>query len=120
MSPAAASADVLRREIRGDDAQFELFIPRTLIYFDGHFPGIPLLPGLVQVQWAIDFASTLSGLSRIRQINRLKFTALIRPDTALTLTLQYNRATRQVNFRYHQNTSHTPITFSQGYLLYRD
>ncbi len=31
----------------------DLFIPETLVWFEGHFADAPILPGVVQIDWAL-------------------------------------------------------------------
>jgi len=116
------TATVLNQHISGHEANYQLLIPEQLIYFAGHFPDFPVLPGLVQIKWAVDFAKNISGHSHIKQINRLKFSGLILPNTTLSLTIHFDAEAGRANFRYHKNSGNNDrsITFSQGQLLYRD
>lgn len=43
-------------------AQLQLHMPQDLIYFEGHFPGFQILPGVVQLDWAIHFACKLFNI----------------------------------------------------------
>jgi len=67
----------------------EFSVPKTCDYFDGHFPGFPILPAVAQVdiimRYASDFFKIGVGLSEIK---RIKFTGLIRPDMPLVLNLE--------------------------------
>jgi acyl-coenzyme A synthetase/AMP-(fatty) acid ligase len=67
----------------------EFAIPDTSPYFDGHFPGFPILPAVAQTEIVLRFASQYLETSVIvSEINRLKFTKLIRPFTPLLLNLE--------------------------------
>lgn len=88
-----------RKEV--DSAEFELRIPAELAVFDGHFPGTPVVPGVALVDWAIHFArSSFDVPTSFRRADVLKFQALIRPDTALHLRLDWRSADATLAFRY--------------------
>ncbi len=40
-----------------------LTVPDDLLYFDGHFRVAPVLPGVVQVDWAIHYGRLHLGLT---------------------------------------------------------
>lgn len=62
-------------------------------YFEGHFPGFSLLPGVVQVQWAQKAAGQLLCLrGALCGVKTLKFTAPIRPGTTVLLRLERTAA----------------------------
>jgi acyl-CoA synthetase (AMP-forming)/AMP-acid ligase II/3-hydroxymyristoyl/3-hydroxydecanoyl-(acyl carrier protein) dehydratase len=82
-------------------AVFELVAPHDLVYFDGHFPGAPILPGVVQVDWAISFGRQCFDLPPLFQaIHALKFQHAIRPEMPVTLELLHDPAKSSLTFRY--------------------
>lgn len=76
--------------MRGETAvTIELRVDPELAFFAGHFPGKPILPGVVQVDWALRLAQA-EGLQagEFQGIDLLKFNALIRPGDRLRLVLE--------------------------------
>jgi 3-hydroxymyristoyl/3-hydroxydecanoyl-(acyl carrier protein) dehydratase len=68
---------------------FEFSIPNTSDYFDGHFPGFPILPAVAQVDIIMRYVSDYFKIGvELSEIKRIKFTSLIRPDTPLVLNLE--------------------------------
>ncbi|RDS84869.1 acyl-CoA synthetase [Dyella monticola] len=79
----------------------ELRVPSDLIYFDGHFPVAPVLPGVVQIGWALALASPRLGIStRCQVMDALKFQQLLRPGDRVDLTLRYDIERRTLHFAY--------------------
>lgn len=69
--------------------------------FGGHFPDNPILPGVIQVDWAIRFGTEAFGpLGDFQGIENLKFMDLIRPGERLELDLNFDRAEGRLGFRY--------------------
>jgi 3-hydroxymyristoyl/3-hydroxydecanoyl-(acyl carrier protein) dehydratase len=67
---------------------FRLVVPPDLRWFDGHFPGDPIVPAVVQVDWAIHFGCELGfDPDRFSGFSRLKFKRVITPNTELRLVL---------------------------------
>lgn len=82
-------------------AELTLTVPPDLLYFDGHFHVAPVLPGVVQVDWAIHYAREVLGLhGTFGGINALKFQQMIRPGHPVRLELAYDQAKGSLNFRY--------------------
>jgi 3-hydroxymyristoyl/3-hydroxydecanoyl-(acyl carrier protein) dehydratase len=78
-----------------------LWIPAELSYFQGHFRGCPILPGVVQVAWAIELARQhLPFKGQVRALNAVKFNRVIVPQTILTLHLEHDAENRQLDFTY--------------------
>jgi len=102
--------------IEGQELVLQLLIPKDCVFFIGHFPGSPILPGVVQVDWAIDYASQLLGMKKenINEIAQLKFTQVITPGTTLFLSLVW--ASNKLVFRYFN----PECTYSSGKLKVSD
>ena len=84
----------------GERAVFELIAPRDLAYFHGHFPGQPILSGVVQVDWAIAYGRRCFDLPpQFRAIQMLKFQRLIVPDTPFRLELLYSPPSAMLSFK---------------------
>jgi acyl-CoA synthetase (AMP-forming)/AMP-acid ligase II len=80
---------------------FALTVPADLLYFDGHFTVAPVLPGVVQVDWAIHYGRLHFGLTgAFAGMNALKFQQMIRPGVPLSLELTWDEVKRSLNFRY--------------------
>jgi hypothetical protein len=67
--------------------------------FAGHFPGNPILPGVVQLHWAILLARYTLGFSEPpRDILRLKFQRIVVPPAVVELRLE-PKTDNRVEFR---------------------
>ncbi len=92
-----------------------LFVPADLTYFEGHFPQVPLLPGVVQVSWAIELARAhIPFDAPFRALNAVKFTRVIQPGVTATLKLDYVSDERKLSFAYELDG----LTCSNGTVLF--
>ncbi len=90
-----------------------LQFPATLPWFDGHFPGRPLLPGVAQVHLAgIASQAVFTFDSAYRGTGRLKFVRPITPEVPVQLTLQLK--TSSVRFEYRRDD----VVCASGSLLF--
>ena len=87
-------------EKNSHEAVFELVAPRSLIYFDGHFPGRAILPGVVQIDWVIACGRQCFNLPPLfRGVHALKFQRVIPPETPVRLEIVYDRAKSTLSFQ---------------------
>jgi 3-hydroxymyristoyl/3-hydroxydecanoyl-(acyl carrier protein) dehydratase len=84
-----------------------LQLPPELIHFDGHFPQAPVLPGVLQVGWALALAAPRLGTSmHCREMESLKFQQLLRPCDEVELTLRLDATRGKLHFAYHLAGAH--------------
>jgi len=87
------------RTARG--VRLTLKIPEDLSYFEGHFPGCPLLPGVVQISWATELGRKHVPFdARFRALSAVKFTRVILPGATVALRLEYDGNKRVLDFAY--------------------
>ena len=102
-------------DLTNDKARVPMQVSSSLVWFAGHFPGQPVLPGVVQVHWAINLATALfTELAVFSAISNLKFNSVIVPESQITLTLFFNREKKSVAFVYGQDET----TFSSGTIIF--
>jgi len=102
-------ASVLLPEVRavrplgdgGDEVVLDLHVPPGLTHFSGHYPGLPILPGVVQIDWAVRYAQEHLALSgQFAALENIKFLALVLPDAQLELTLKWDAAKARLEFSF--------------------
>lgn len=94
--PEICSSERTARGIR-----LQLKVPADLTYFEGHFRDCPLLPGVVQISWAIELGRQhLPFAGTFRALSAVKFTRVIMPGSVVTLALEYTSDKRQLDFAY--------------------
>ena len=78
-----------------------LQVPYDLPIFRGHFPSVPIVPGVLQVGWAIELARA-HGLAagRCRGISMVKFRRIVQPGMCLAARLATGQQNRQLQFSY--------------------
>jgi hypothetical protein len=87
MSLCSAVRSALTRgpEAAGPDTrEADFFFDQDFVGFDGHFPGNPMLPGVVQIMAAALTAAT-DGPKRLIQLRRTKFVSMVRPGDAMSV-----------------------------------
>lgn len=103
-------------ERSNDRLSLRFVVAPTLPYFEGHFAECAVLPGVVQVGWAIEFARLhLAFSARFRALAAVKFTRVIQPHAAVALEVVANAARRGLWFEYR--CADTPC--SSGRILFQ-
>lgn len=105
--------DITARRTADGALELDLDVPAQSPWFEGHFPGRPILPGVVQVGWAAHFAGALAGHDEPpMQIERMKFRRPVLPGARLTLRLVLSGT--RVRYEYLLHDADATISASSG------
>ena len=75
-------------EVRGETLHAEFFFPSDAIFFSGHFPGFPILPGVAQLFTVRAMVAEAFGCAPDGSIRRLKFQQPISPCQRVALDVE--------------------------------
>jgi len=102
----------------GDDSHvcLSLNIPADLGWFRGHFPDQPVLPGVIQLHWAVLVAQAYFGMAGVpTEVKRLKYKSIVTPPQILDLTVS-TRASGEIQF----NFGNAEAKYSEGRLVFTE
>jgi len=106
MAPRPKAPEVLEQIETDGEWSLRLAVPPDLAYFSGHFPTAPVLPGVVQVDWALSLGHQLLDLPpRFAGMEVLKFQQLVRPGDEVQLHLRFDRERGKLYFAYRNDTA---------------
>ena len=93
----------LQQEQRGVLLYGRCAVTTALPCFAGHFPGEPILPGIVQLQWSADLAAALAperySSAAFLGLARVKFKLPVRPPAELEFELRTGPGTIALRVR---------------------
>jgi len=88
-----------------------LRVPAAHPIFTGHFPGRPIVPGVMLLEWVLDECARMRTCApSALRIREAKFFAPLQPDQSATLQLE--RGERRCTFNIHHGT----VTIARGIL----
>lgn len=106
-------------ERRSDGLYLSFVLRAALKYFDGHFPQVALLPGVVQIGWAVELAKRFlaedgKAFGRFHSLATVKFMRVLQPGASVRLRLSADRENRELEFEYREGG----VTCSSGRVLF--
>jgi 3-hydroxymyristoyl/3-hydroxydecanoyl-(acyl carrier protein) dehydratase len=114
LAPRPKTPEVLEQVETDGEWSLQLSVPPDLAYFSGHFPKAPVLPGVVQVEWALNLGQQLLNLpGKFAGMEVLKFQQLVRPGDEIQLHLRFDPERGKLYFAYRNDTA----TCSSGRIL---
>ena len=106
----AETYELKKLKIDGTHLCASLFIPENLVFFDGHFEGFSILPGVTQLHWAISLSCEhLDVNGFFTSINLLKFKKIIQPNSIIQLNATYYQAKNMIQFIYSSSAGQHSI-----------
>jgi uncharacterized membrane protein len=93
--------EVVRDERSGGRFERALRVPHELECLAGHFPDVPIVPGVVQVDWAMQLIAEWTGRPpAIQGIDALKFKKPLRPGNEVTLVVEHEGGGAPFRFEF--------------------
>ncbi|MGH7266186.1 MAG: AMP-binding protein [Candidatus Rokuibacteriota bacterium] len=75
-------------------------VPFDVEALAGHFPGFPVVPGVIQLQWVMELARSLAGPAmRLGALEVVKFKTLLRPGQTFRLRVELSESGETMRFR---------------------
>lgn len=69
------------------EVQLELIVPQTHPSFVDHFPGNPIVPGALILQWLCELLQGHYPGQRVTRVNSMKFLCILAPGDRCSLSL---------------------------------
>ncbi|UZE29584.1 AMP-binding protein [Pseudomonas asplenii] len=100
-APRPKAPQVLEQRETDGEWLLQLAVPPDLAYFSGHFPVTPVLPGVVQVDWALELGRERLELpEKFAGMEVLKFQQLVRPGDRIELSLRFDQERSKLYFAF--------------------
>ncbi|BBP74344.1 AMP-binding protein [Pseudomonas sp. Ost2] len=100
-APRPKGPEVLAQNETDGEWLLHLAVPPDLAYFSGHFPATPVLPGVVQVDWALELGRERLELpAKFAGMEVLKFQQLVRPGDRIELSLRFDPERSKLHFAF--------------------
>ncbi len=72
-----------------ENVHVQVQVPAESIWFDGHFPGRPILPGVAQLAIVVDVLAEVLGQPVFAtHVSRVRFKQAIEPDVPISVVIE--------------------------------
>ena len=102
-------------DYQDEAVELQLRVPPDLVYFSGHFPEQPILPGVTQLAWVEQFGKLFFNITLpFLRMEVIKFKKIIRPGDIIQMKLNWKADSNKLYFELSSvNESH-----SSGRMVY--
>ncbi|EWH10617.1 hypothetical protein DS2_07288 [Catenovulum agarivorans DS-2] len=117
MTDFVYEAKVLSQTVGEQQVDLKLHVPANLYYFQGHFSSAPILAGVVQTHWVMQYLAEFFAvdINDFEGFSNLKFQIIVQPEYTLDLTIKRIKANK-FSFSYqseHGQHASGKVQFSQ-------
>lgn len=107
---------LVKESVSAHEIRFVLSVPSKLAYFEGHFRKAPILPGVVQVDWAMQLGQSCWALpDAFSDLEVLKFQRVVTPLQLLQLSLRYDAGKQKLYFQLQSSKG----THASGRIVFK-
>lgn len=93
--------EVTDLRVEGHQVLLAARMPEELLYFRGHFPDTAILPGVVQIHWAMLWGRQYLNIDgRFAGMTQVKFHLPVRPGDRLQVSLNWHAGDSLLFFQY--------------------
>lgn len=86
-------------DFQGDSVELQFRVQSGLIYFTGHFPDQPILPGATQLAWAEQYGKIFFNIDQpFLRMEVIKFKKIIRPGDVIKMKLHFKSSNSKLYF----------------------
>lgn len=91
---------VATREISTNEIEIDVLVSADLPCFEGHFPDHPILPGVVQVDWAVTLGQQFFEITgEFAGLEAVKFMRITQPGQTITVALKWQSEKGKLHYR---------------------
>lgn len=105
---------LMKKELTDTGCILHLQVPENLYYLEGHFRQVPIVAGVCQLKWVIDYIEAHTGAKLyIAAMEAVKFSRPLFPGQAFVMALRYEQ--QATTWHYHVFADATQ--FASGRLI---
>jgi 3-hydroxyacyl-[acyl-carrier-protein] dehydratase len=103
---------ILQQEPLTDSIKAKITISEYHKIFEGHFPGMPVVPGVCMVQIILEIIEAVVGKpARLKEADTVKFLSVMRPEENKEFEVIINYTTEAEIFLISANIFSGPVIF---------
>ena len=106
---------IVQCDFQENHVELQLKVLAKIVYFTGHFPEQPILPGVTQIAWAEQFGKLFFAIKQpFLRMEVIKFKKIIRPGDTISMTLNWKAESSKLYFEINSETD----SHSSGRMVY--
>ena len=100
MSREIKSPKLLAEKVENGGIFRHCVVPEDLVYLEGHFPDVPIVPGVVQIDWVMQALTHVLGEGiKLLRLEAMKFTSILEPGVEFFIEIKPMEIHEKYQFR---------------------